>query len=407
MGSLEQVEEIINKAKKADGLVLRMQSIKVHSNGVKILLNKAYVDDGIINPNQKYIMILIPERFSDTRKELIMKDSGDISKIYKGFITSDEIREKSLGLITIYNYKPSDQLENKPIQYKLNNINNQLDKTTISESSHEKYLNKFAHVELASPIVHVAHAKSLLNMLNSICSNCGRILLTDEQLQNRIFRHRRYIHLYGKTNKAIYFNLLKTIKDITKCDCGTKKRKISFEKPIFFFEEGRTCEENYGRPLYFYEVLLSRGETKEAEKIATQLMVVDIRDRIENLSPEIWNLFGLNPSTVFLDVLPIPLEYFKMSKDLNIEFQKNDEIAETITDFIKVNQTLKDRIDKFAVESNKNDDPLIILLHDLWNLLQYCCSTFLNKEKTGVLSERLNYVLKGIKSRKDFHKIEN
>ena len=119
-----KVEEIIDEAKKANGLALRMQSIKVHSNGVKILLNKAYVDDGLINPNQKYIMILIPERFTDTKKELIMQDPGDISKLYKGFITSDEIREKSLGLITIHNYKPSDQLNKEPIQYKLNDINN-------------------------------------------------------------------------------------------------------------------------------------------------------------------------------------------------------------------------------------------------------------------------------------------
>ena len=86
-------------------------------------------DDSILQTLNKYYETSRIVEFKDIPLlksliiEIFIKSSLD-SRIAKkgnridmeGVYTSDEIREKSVGLITIHNYKPRDQLKNEPIQ---------------------------------------------------------------------------------------------------------------------------------------------------------------------------------------------------------------------------------------------------------------------------------------------------
>lgn len=41
----------------------------------------------------------------------------------------------------------------------------------------------FGHVELARPVIHVGFAKTIHRVLESTCRECGRIKLTDEEIE--------------------------------------------------------------------------------------------------------------------------------------------------------------------------------------------------------------------------------
>ncbi|HIH60522.1 MAG TPA: DNA-directed RNA polymerase subunit A', partial [Ferroplasma sp.] len=42
----------------------------------------------------------------------------------------------------------------------------------------------FGHIELAMPVVHIGFIKEIKSMLDASCKECGRIKLTDEEINN-------------------------------------------------------------------------------------------------------------------------------------------------------------------------------------------------------------------------------
>ena len=60
-GRYTKHKQMINDAQMLGGIVIYGKMIKVHQNGVKIMLAKSYVSDGILDPEQKYTVIIVPE----------------------------------------------------------------------------------------------------------------------------------------------------------------------------------------------------------------------------------------------------------------------------------------------------------------------------------------------------------
>ena len=48
------------------GFVLSSQKIKVHTNGAKITISKAFIKHGLLTPEQTYTIILVPEENIET-----------------------------------------------------------------------------------------------------------------------------------------------------------------------------------------------------------------------------------------------------------------------------------------------------------------------------------------------------
>ena len=77
----------------------------------------------------------------------------------------------------------------------------------------------FGHIELARPVVHIQFIKYINDILKSFCSECNRVLITEEDKNE------------CKDNKEIK----KKIKDAKKCPhCKAKVRAIKIEKPSTF-----------------------------------------------------------------------------------------------------------------------------------------------------------------------------
>jgi predicted HAD superfamily phosphohydrolase len=57
----QERETIIKTVQKIGGVTMQGKDIKIHKNGVKISVSKAYIDDKILDPQIKYTVILLPE----------------------------------------------------------------------------------------------------------------------------------------------------------------------------------------------------------------------------------------------------------------------------------------------------------------------------------------------------------
>ena len=60
MNEMER-KKIITDVLKYGGIGLRRQSLRVHKNGAKFPISKNYIDDEVLDPKNKYTVIIIPE----------------------------------------------------------------------------------------------------------------------------------------------------------------------------------------------------------------------------------------------------------------------------------------------------------------------------------------------------------
>ncbi|MFX1452967.1 MAG: hypothetical protein ACFFCM_19175 [Promethearchaeota archaeon] len=63
MKMMDEIErkKMINSVLGYGGIGLRRQVLRIHKNGAKFPISKNYIDDEVLNPNNTYTIILIPE----------------------------------------------------------------------------------------------------------------------------------------------------------------------------------------------------------------------------------------------------------------------------------------------------------------------------------------------------------
>ncbi len=208
----------------------------------------------------------------------------------------------------------------------------------------------FGHIELAAPVIHVGYAKLIARLLNGTCRECGRILLKDERRDKFIQEIERLKSLnqsYDEVVKEV-FRLTKAAK---KCPhCGAEQIEIKFEKPTFYYE----------------------GEHRLTPK--------DVRERLEKIPDEDLPAFGLNPKATrpewfVLTVLPVPPVTVRPSIILETGQRSEDDLTHKLVDIIRINQRFLENKEAGAPQQ---------ILEDLWELLQYHVTTYLDNEVSGI-----------------------
>jgi DNA-directed RNA polymerase subunit A' len=217
-------------------------------------------------------------------------------------------------------------------------------------------MGHFGHIELARPVIHVGYAKKVLKVLRSICPDCSRLMLTEEEkdtFRQEQIKHRKIFFEGDEEASKIVFKRARKAKNCPYC--SAKKKKIIIEKPTTFYEE-------------------------EEGKGSRRLTPIEILERLKKMSDVDLRILGISPENARLEwviftVLPIPPVCARPSITLDSGIRSEDDLTHKLVDVIRINQRLRENIDAGAPH---------LIVEDLWELLQYHITTYFDNQVSGI-----------------------
>ncbi|PSP57386.1 DNA-directed RNA polymerase subunit A' [Halobacteriales archaeon QS_1_67_19] len=282
----------------------------------------------------------------------------------------------------------------------------------------------FGHIELAAPVIHVGFTKLIRRLLRGTCRNCSRLLLTDDEKQKyggKLDRTRELGDDINDVTKA-------AIREARKKDrcpyCGEVQYDINHEKPTTYYEvqqvltsdysekiaaamQGKADDDEEREPIApqeladqtdidlsrINEIMSGEFRPRESDRKAIEsaldidlteedmnkLMPSDIRDWFEDIPDEDVAVLGIDPERsrpewMILTVLPVPPVTARPSITLDNGQRSEDDLTHKLVDIIRINQRF--------MENREAGAPQLII-EDLWELLQYHVTTFMDNEISG------------------------
>ena len=201
----------------------------------------------------------------------------------------------------------------------------------------------FGYVELARPVYHIKYVPYIYDILRATCNKCGRILISDEELE-KIKKKIEKIRVEkgeAAVNKYIK-QVLNKAKNAKVCPhCGAKQEKIRLDKPYTFVKGGK------------------------------KLTPVDVRAMLEKIPDKDLEFLGIKngrPEWMVLTVLPVPPPTVRPSITLETGERSEDDLTHKLGDIVRTNQRLYENLNAGAPE---------IIIEDLWDLLQFHVATYI------------------------------
>ncbi len=278
----------------------------------------------------------------------------------------------------------------------------------------------FGHIELAAPVIHVGFAKLIRRLLRGTCRECSRLCLTEDQkeeFRGRLDRTRALGQDLNDVTKAA----IRQARKKDRCPhCGETQYDIQHEKPTTYYEVQQVLASDYpGRiaaamepdensdrtsptdladktgidPGRIQEILSGDFRPRQDDRTAIEsvldvdlteedmnkLMPSDIRDWFEDIPNEDITVIGIDPDKsrpewMVLTVLPVPPVTARPSITLDNGQRSEDDLTHKLVDIIRINQRF--------MENREAGAPQLII-EDLWELLQYHVTTFMDNEISG------------------------
>ncbi|WP_224270185.1 DNA-directed RNA polymerase subunit A' [Haloprofundus salinisoli] len=280
----------------------------------------------------------------------------------------------------------------------------------------------FGHIELAAPVIHVGFTKLIRRLLRSTCRQCGRLALTDEEqaeFRTSMQRAEELSEDWSDVMKAA----VRQARKAKRCPhCNEPQHDIKHEKPTTYYEvqdvlsgeyseliaeamqpdeeedrEGMAPQELAEKTdieLQRINQILSgefrprKDDRKAIEKALSidltvedmnKLMPSDIRDWFEDIPDDDMETLGIDserarPEWMILTVLPVPPVTARPSITLDNGQRSEDDLTHKLVDIIRINQRF--------MENREAGAPQLII-EDLWELLQYHVTTFIDNEISG------------------------
>ena len=189
-------------------------------------------------------------------------------------------------------------------------------------------LGHFGYLELTKPVIHPLYGKKIYMMLKATCGSCGRPLAADDDVKKM---GNPLVELYKKKPK-------------TCPHCSAKQKDITYQKPTIFTEEKR------------------------------ELNPEEIRQRLEKISDDDvkqLKIKGGRPEWFILTILPVPPVTVRPSITLETGERSEDDLTHKLVDVVRINERLRKNLEIGAPD---------FIIADIWELLQYHISTFMNNE---------------------------
>ncbi|MFX0153305.1 MAG: DNA-directed RNA polymerase subunit A' [Candidatus Hodarchaeota archaeon] len=217
-------------------------------------------------------------------------------------------------------------------------------------------MGHFGHIELARPVIHVGYAKKVLKVLRSICPECSKLMLTEDEKEK--FRQEQITHrkIFFEGDEDAAKIVFKRARKAKICPyCGATKKKIIIEKPTTFYEE-------------------------EEGKGSRRITPIEILERLKKIGDIDLRILGISPENARLEwvvftVLPIPPVCARPSITLDSGIRSEDDLTHKLVDVIRINQRLRENIDAGAPH---------LIVEDLWELLQYHITTYFDNQVSGI-----------------------
>ncbi|MCX9013319.1 MAG: DNA-directed RNA polymerase subunit A' [Candidatus Methanoperedens sp.] len=216
----------------------------------------------------------------------------------------------------------------------------------------------FGHIELVAPVIHVGFAKLLRKILRGVCRECGALLL-DPKKKEEYIGQIRTLRKMGQSTEDVVSEVFKEARKGGTCQyCGESQRDIKFEKPSTYVEVDEV----------------------DGIKYEHKLMPTDIRTRLEKMSDEDAEVIGMDPNNarpewMILTVLPVPPVTMRPSITLESGQRSEDDLTHKLVDIIRINQRFQENREAGAPQ---------LIIEDLWELLQYHVTTFIDNAVSGV-----------------------
>jgi len=281
----------------------------------------------------------------------------------------------------------------------------------------------FGHIELAAPVIHVGFSKLIRRLLRGTCRECSRLCLTeDEKLEfsDGLDRARDLGDDLNDVTKAA----IRQARKKDRCPhCGEVQYDINHEKPTTYYEVQQVLSAEYSQlivaamepdeddedservtpadladetdiaPSRIQEIISGEFRPRKDDRKAIEkaldvdlteedmnkLMPSDIRDWFEDIPDEDIETIGINaersrPEWMILTVLPVPPVTARPSITLDNGQRSEDDLTHKLVDIIRINQRF--------MENREAGAPQLII-EDLWELLQYHVTTFMDNEISG------------------------
>jgi len=189
-------------------------------------------------------------------------------------------------------------------------------------------LGHFGHLELTKPVVSPLYGKKIYMMLKATCGSCSRMLGRPEE----VAQMKHPLNEIGKKRPK-------------NCPhCGAKQKEIAFLKPTSY-KEGRD-----------------------------DLTAEQVRQRLEKIPDEdvtALRIKGGRPEWLVLTILPIPPVTVRPSITLETGERSEDDLTHKLVDVVRINERLKKNLELGAPD---------FIIADIWELLQYHVSTYIDNE---------------------------
>ncbi len=280
----------------------------------------------------------------------------------------------------------------------------------------------FGHIELAAPVIHVGFTKLIRRLLRATCRECGKLALTEAEREEFRDRLERAEELGEDPHDVLKAAVRQARKASTCPHCGASQADIKHEKPTTYYEVQDVLSGDYSEQIAaamqpdeeaddpgtspqeladetgialdrINEIMAGefRPRTEDRRAIETaldvdlteedmnKLMPSDVRDWFEDIPDEDLEVLGIDaehsrPEWMILTVLPVPPVTTRPSITLDNGQRSEDDLTHKLVDIIRINQRF--------MENREAGAPQLII-EDLWELLQYHVTTFVDNEISG------------------------
>ncbi len=211
----------------------------------------------------------------------------------------------------------------------------------------------FGHLELARPVLNVIYIDDIYKTLRCTCQECSRILVAEDKLEELRKDFIKAKEELGSEKFLKYHSkFVSNISKIKTCPhCEAKQEGIKLDKSSVF--------------------TFTQGEKK-------RLLTTEIRFRFENIIDDdliFLNLINMRPEWMILTILPIPPVSMRSTITLQSGQRSEDDLTHKLTDIIRTNQRLHEHLLVGVPEA---------IIEDVWDLLQYHISTYMDNTITGL-----------------------